>query len=330
MNTIKPFQVINGEELMDMDYKPVRYIVKNLLPQGLTILAGAPKTGKSFLALELCLSVSKGEKLWDFETTKGTVLYLCFEDNAERLQNRIYTMTDDAPSNLFFCWEVSILGYGLEEKINLFLEEHKDTVLIVIDTFQCIRPQGTDYSYGTDYKELQILKNIADKFHISILVVHHLRKQENKDYFHMISGTTGIQGASDNCFVMTEKERGSGKVKLYILGRDIEKRALELERNENNIWIKINDSLDNRKIEKDDITEIIKGYMSKNDLLIGEPIAVAKILSEISNKEISHLTLLKRLKKNANELLNNGYSFKTRRSNGKRIIEIVKIVTVEK
>ena len=76
MNTIKPFQVINGEELMDMDYKPVRYIVKNLLPQGLTILAGAPKTGKSFLALELCLSVSKGEKLWDFKTTKGTVLYL--------------------------------------------------------------------------------------------------------------------------------------------------------------------------------------------------------------------------------------------------------------
>ena len=54
MNTIKPFQVINGEELMDMDYKPVRYIVKNLLSQGLTILAGAPKTGKSFLALEPC------------------------------------------------------------------------------------------------------------------------------------------------------------------------------------------------------------------------------------------------------------------------------------
>lgn len=192
MNTVKPFPVINGEELMDMEYKPVRYIVENLLSQGLTILAGAPKTGKSFLALELCIAVSKGEKLWDFETTKGTVLYLCFEDTAERLQNRVYSMTDDVHSNLYFCWEASVLGYGFEEKINLFLEEHKDTVLIVIDTFQCIRVQRTDYSYGNDYKELQILKNIADTFHISILVAHHFRKQENKDCFHMISGTTGI------------------------------------------------------------------------------------------------------------------------------------------
>jgi len=48
---IKPFNVINGEELMDMACQPIRYVVQNILAQGLTILAGAPKTGKSFLAL---------------------------------------------------------------------------------------------------------------------------------------------------------------------------------------------------------------------------------------------------------------------------------------
>lgn len=95
---------------------------------------------------------------------------------------------------------------------------------------------------------------------------------------------------------MTEKERGNGKAKLYILGRDIEKRELELERNENNVWIKVHHSFNHRQADQDDIIEIIKGYMEmeKHDSLIGEPIAVAKILSESSNKEISHLTLLKR------------------------------------
>lgn len=98
----KPLQVMSGEELMDMDYKPIKFAVREFLPQGLAILAGAPKTGKSFFALWLCLCVAKGEPVWDCETAKGTVLYLCLEDNQSRLQNRTLTITDDAPANLFF------------------------------------------------------------------------------------------------------------------------------------------------------------------------------------------------------------------------------------
>ena len=130
----KPLHVINGEELMDMDYKPIKFAVRDFLTQGLAILAGAPKTGKSFFALWLCLCVAKGESVWNYETQQGTVLYLCLEDNAIRLQNRILTITDDAPANLFFCWEADRLGNGLEEQIKNFIRNYKETVLIVIDT----------------------------------------------------------------------------------------------------------------------------------------------------------------------------------------------------
>lgn len=321
---IKPLNVINGEELMDMAYQPIRYVVQNILSQGLTILAGAPKTGKSFLALWLCLCVAKGEKLWDFETEQGTVLCLCLEDNNARLQNRLYAMADDAPANLFFCSESELLGKGLEEQAALFMEGHPDTVLVVIDTFQCIRPQGADYNYGNDYKELHILKNLADRFQISILLIHHLRKQESSDAFHMISGTTGIQGAVDSCFVMTEKECGSGKARLSILERDIEKRELELTRNENNIWQKSFDSFSEQPKEKDSIADIIKNYMETENriFLSGEPMAVAEILSDSCGENVSHVTLLKRLNTNSAELLELGFSFKSRRSNGRRLIEI--------
>ena len=231
----KPLQVMSGEELMDMDYKPIKFAVREFLPQGLAILAGAPKTGKSFFALWLCLCVAKGEPVWDCETAKGTVLYLCLEDNQSRLQNRTLTITDDAPANLFFCWEAACLGEGLEEQIRKFLSEQKETVLIVIDTLQCIRKQSLDYSYGTDYKDIQSLKKIADEYQMTILLIHHLRKQESKDAFHMISGTTGLQGAADTILVMTENKRGSGSVKLSVLGRDVEPRELKLERDRKSV-----------------------------------------------------------------------------------------------
>lgn len=233
-------------------------------------------------------------------------------------------MADVAPANLFFCSETEPLGRGLEEQAELFLKGHPDTVLVVIDTFQCIRPQGADYIYGNDYKELHSLKNLADQFQISILLIHHLRKQESSDAFHMISGTTGIQGAVDSCFVMTEKECGSSKARLSILERDIEKRELELTRNENNIWQKSFDSFSEQPKEKDSIADIIKNYMETENriFLSGEPMAVAEILSDSCGENVSHVTLLKRLNTNSAELLELGFSFKSRRSNGRRLIEI--------
>ena len=120
-------------------------------------------------------------------------------------------------------------------------------MLIVIDTLQCIRKQSQDYSYGTDYKDIQYLKKIADEYQLTILLIHHLRKQESKDAFHMISGKTGLQGAADTILVMTENKRGSGSVKLSVLGRDVEPRELKLEREENSIWMKKEDSLEKQK-----------------------------------------------------------------------------------
>ena len=288
-----------------------------------------PKTGKSFFALWLCLCVAKGEPVWDCETAKGTVLYLCLEDNQSRLQNRTLTITDDAPANLFFCWEAACLGEGLEEQIRKFLSEQKETVLIVIDTLQCIRKQSLDYSYGTDYKDIQSLKKIADEYQLTILLIHHLRKQESKDAFHMISGTTGLQGAADTILVMTENKRGSGSVKLSVLGRDVEPRELKLERDENSIWIKKEDSLEKQKEPVDEIVSIVDGCMKKHIFLSGEPSALAELFSNASGKTISHLTLLKRLKKSSGELLRLGYAFHTRRSDGKRIMEISKITWLE-
>jgi len=118
---------------------PTRFIIGGILPQGLHILAGAPKIGKSWLALTICLRVASGEALWDFQVSRGTVLYLCLEDSFTRIQNRLFDIADDAPENLHFATMSEVIGKGLENQIENFLKAHPDTVLIVIDTLRRIR-----------------------------------------------------------------------------------------------------------------------------------------------------------------------------------------------
>ena len=65
MNYERSLSTINGKHLMEKDVKPVRYIVDDLIPAGVLMLAGSPKIGKSWMSLWLCLSVANGTDVWD-------------------------------------------------------------------------------------------------------------------------------------------------------------------------------------------------------------------------------------------------------------------------
>ena len=88
---VERLQTVNGEELMDLVLPPLRVVVEGLLPQGVCILAGRAKTGKSWLMLSLCLAVAEGKQFWNRQTQQGDVLYLCLEDSRSRLQQRVLT-----------------------------------------------------------------------------------------------------------------------------------------------------------------------------------------------------------------------------------------------
>ena len=81
------------EEIMTTVYKPIEFVIDGLIAQGLYILAGAPKVGKSWLVLDICLSIAKGESVLGQKTLQGTALYLCLEDSYARIQNRLYEPT---------------------------------------------------------------------------------------------------------------------------------------------------------------------------------------------------------------------------------------------
>ena len=102
MSQIKRLQTIDADTLQSTAYEPVSFVVDDLLPQGLHLLAGAPKIGKSWLALWLCLCAAQGKPLWTFATRPCEVLYLCLEDSFQRIQSRLFDLTEDAPPTLHF------------------------------------------------------------------------------------------------------------------------------------------------------------------------------------------------------------------------------------
>lgn len=224
----KELMAVDGETLWDLEFGVRRFCIRGLLPQGLCILGGAPKIGKSWLVLDWCIRIARGEPIWGLDTVQGTTLYLCLEDTLQRVQHRVYCMSEEATPNAYFATAVGTLADDLEAQISSFLRSHPDTVLVVIDTFQMVHGNTNDPFYGSDYQDMQRLKRIADKYGITILLVHHLRKQGDRDPVNRLSGTTGISGAVDAVFVLDKKERSQNTALLVCTGRDIAYRELEL------------------------------------------------------------------------------------------------------
>ena len=333
-------ETINAEDLQNRTYEPTPFLVDELIPEGLHILAGAPKIGKSWLALWLCLCVSQGQPLWNFATTQGEVLYLSLEDSFQRIQTRLFDLTEDAPSTLHFAIMADTLKHGLEQQIEQFLTEHPDTKLVVIDTLQRVRSTGNDSNlYANDYQDIGLLKQLADKRHIAILLIHHLRKLHDDDPMNMISGSTGLSGAADSTFVLQKNSRLANIASLHCTGRDIPDRTLKLEfGEEDHIWKLLEDSKTcsgASRISTLQLVHLFSALLRTDPTYSGTPSALsAKIDPDgklgITPKKVTRLVL-----ESVETLRENGVLVKTYRSNGKRLIslrnaESADLPTVEK
>lgn len=296
-------------------YRPIEFVVDNLLAQGLYILAGAPKVGKSWLALDMCLSIAKGEKVLGKETSCGHVVYLSLEDSLIRLQNRLYELTDEPSDNLHFAIMAESMSNGLPEQIEYCRKRFDDLKIVVIDTLQKVRNES-ESGYSSDYKELSVLKSLADKLGVAIVLVHHTRKCSDSDPFNMISGSTGLSGCVDGSMVLIESKRGSRTAKLHCVGRDIENQEINVVF-ESSRW-KVSDEIKN--IEPDYFSFAVHDFMVTQKTFKGSATELAEKLSALLDKEVFSNRVKKDLIQHAYELLNYGVTFESKRSNGQRII----------
>ena len=275
-NPINNIKYISAKELQNKNLPPIEYYVKGLLPQGLIIICSVPKLGKSWFALQLCLSIALGKKFLKFETKQCSCLYLALEDSENRLQSRCNKLLNglEAPINLHFNIYNKNLDTGLIEELTNVISNNPNIKVIVIDTLQKIR--GTSKSsnvYANDYKELSQIKSFADKNNLCVILLHHLRKNSNdNDVFERVSGTNGIMGTADTTIVLSKKNRDDSETILSIVGRDVELNDYVIKFNKNTCrWEMIN-TLDNieKNTEKQNynnntIVKTIRYLVNKNN-----------------------------------------------------------------
>ena len=217
-------RIVNASELQKMEFPPVRFLCDGVLTEGCSVLAGKPKMGKSWWALDLALGIASGSPVMGRDCIQGNVLYCALEDNNRRLQSRIDMISNviEWPSALD---TVTEWGKG-EEAIKQFHwwgKKVPNPRLIVVDTLKKIKQPpkgGKGENYADDYDAVGIIQAFSKKTGISILLITHTRKAEADDPFDMVTGTLGVTGSADNILVML-RER-SGAITLHGRGRDME------------------------------------------------------------------------------------------------------------
>lgn len=223
---VKLLEVISAPELQRAELPPVRFLIEGILPDGTSLLTAASKTGKSWMVLDLGLCQAAGRPFMGHKANQCGVLYLALEDSLNRLQDRMNKVLGgrSAPEQFYFTTQAPKLDNGLLETLDVHLQRHTSTRLIIIDTLQKVRGQALprEASYAQDYREMETIKAFMDERGVSVLFVHHNRKmKDDDDPFNMISGTNGIMGAADTIWTITKAHRADEEATLHITGRDV-------------------------------------------------------------------------------------------------------------
>jgi len=219
-------------ELLADQFPEPRFAVDGLLPEGLTFMCGAPKLGKSWMALGLGIAVASGGRaLGSVSVEAGDALYLALEDSPRRLQSRLKTLLgyDQAPERLNLETAWPRLDEGGTDRLDRWLDEHPDARAVLIDVWPRIRPRvtkRTDY-YQADYDAAAPLQGLAISRGIAIVSLFHTRKAEAEDFVETVQGTFGTAAAADT-IVVVKRGRGQADATLFLTGRDVEEREVAL------------------------------------------------------------------------------------------------------
>lgn len=233
--------VRDGAWLDAQEFPPLRWAVPGLIPEGLTLLVGPPKAGKSWLLANLLLSVAYGGRaLGKLPVGRARrVLYLALEDGDRRMQSRCRIILDGDPIPRLFHYLTAVPPGRVVAVIEAWMRRHPDTAMVVLDTLGKVMPpamQG-ESSYQRDYRVGSALKRTADASPgLALVVVHHDRKAAAEDFVDAVSGTNGLAGSADSIVVLDRRRKAEEAV-LKVTGRDVPEEEYALLLQEGTRWV---------------------------------------------------------------------------------------------
>ena len=212
------------DNLLDQDIELPEPPHRNV-PVGVTILAGAPKAGKSKFCEWIASEVSLA----------APVLYMAIEYSLPMAQQRFRWMSEKHGNiRIHLQGEVPRMGEGGEEWLDRQLKALGPR-LVVVDTIAHFKRLAAKDGYEGEIEAINAMKTIFDRYQTSALLVHHTRKTSAHDDpnnpFERILGSTALTAVPDNIIVL---ESDGGRSILHTRGRLItqQKDIFELHGNE--------------------------------------------------------------------------------------------------
>ena len=223
---------ISAWKLIRTQFPDPVWFVPGIIPQGLTLLVGKAKSGKTSLALDLAVGLAIGnDVLGSIEVQALEVLYVPFEDTQQKLQPRIDKKMKRNPvaqKRLHFVFNPPDIELSGVERLQIMLQAHPNKQLVVIDTLALLMGStGIGKGYAASYGEMIKLKEIADRQGTAIVLLHHTRKGNGDGILDSVAGSVGFTAAVDNVLILT-KGTGQADAFLHITGRDLQDMDLAL------------------------------------------------------------------------------------------------------
>lgn len=248
----------SAADLQLKEFPPLKWAIPDLVPEGLTILAGRPKFGKSWLGLDFAIAAADGKNaLGSIPCKAGPVLYLALEDTDRRSHARINNLLQGRPwpQELELKWKWERSDHGGLKMLRTWLQVHskEDAArLVIIDTLQKVRGERAKNKgvYEDDYQAVADFKALADEFRVPILLLHHENKTGNTDHVMAVSGTAGLTGAADTIISLNRKSRTDPNATLEVTGRDVISDEIAIQQDmETGQWVKLGKADDFRLSE---------------------------------------------------------------------------------
>lgn len=217
--------LVSFAELKGQTFMPVQWVIPEYIPEGLTLLCGKPKVGKSCLALAITLACACGDQVLGKTCQPCDVLYCALEEIPRRMHERtgkILGSQESWPANAWFILDLPPLDKGCIEALTEYLRQRPTIKLIIIDILANIKGKkikGED-AYDRDIATMKALWSFAHQNSVNIIVIHHLNKSKAEDIFQSISGTLGLNGGADTLVVLDQKAKDD-PLRFAVKGREV-------------------------------------------------------------------------------------------------------------
>ena len=202
------FQTYTAAELARMPKRIARDPLPGLIADGVTLLAGMPKQGKSRIASAIATAIATGTPFAGrMPARTGRVLFLALEERKEFYGERLRSFYGKSARDITnFDVRFDLNGFPDENAayIDAWIAAHSDAALVVIDVWQAfIRNRPSARTYAQEYQLLSLITDISRRRDVPILIVTHVIKAgARSNALTAVAGTLAMVAAPDSTLVM--------------------------------------------------------------------------------------------------------------------------------